>query len=1334
MFSISCSCFDVREEVRVFCQRSLLALLPLLPSPFLLGKVNLLPRLLNCAFHLETIYEDLLTSSQGSGSGRIAGVLSGTSSTADVIRTAFTTFLTPSEVERRGGSESDVMFSKMPEVVYPGDEKAVLEVLCVNFSLLYVILRRNLQLSELVKREQLKDFLTSHHQRQQHSLNETVLLVQEYLNQRVHVTIHTNAARQVHQVRQRAKQAAAATSAATNKGGEEVVAAARDVNVIFPEAGKSAESILFVTEQTALTIERSVAQSLFSTRSSLRKQLRHLLATPPPSKGASRERALQSQKLYDLLVAYRTIVFHHHPSYRETVALDKKDFLFFLHIASRFIIEQSSSVAHFEDVIDSLDRLVTHYPLYRANVLSIVLASLQTSLFSAGFSHQSYEETVGSEPHQQRPRQQQDFSRVIDFLRRMLQLRDAGIADVIRQFVQNLVTHSLHHLTAASSSPDVMRGSVLTSYSNLYATTALALSILQHSATSMAEEGEQQHLLHLLDPTTHAYRITVRHHSLLREKTVTLLLAILQTQLDRGDSLTDCHVRMQQQHLLETMHYLTIDSRRWRLEQLPRHPPFLHPSDGVEREEAVTEMADDVAMMCVLFPHSLFSLPFTTSARFHHSRVTPSLPFSVVLTLAERIQAASLCGRRHGLEEGKEEGDDDHTLLYSVDSWKNLTSLPAALSRLSGVSGALTLLYSHLLDRYQASATSSNTPSSASALTRGLKFQLPTLTSATFTAIHCNESLFAQSMKACWMTSARLTSLLYRLSFDRAVQQERRRQRGSDVGSPSAFASFLSLAAIHHPLFSWSADHFLGCVEALTSTDTSTSNTTSGTALRDVLDTLPATSRLSEIFTVLARRQHTSATSTSIPETDALLRVPQLLRYFLRSIEQMPLTQVSFYLPQLVQSLRRDFSCHLTHAIALLAETSPQLCHEVTWCLSTESKQLMRRPNHYGFCFELSGVDPLPAIARALQSDIMQRLSELDQHFLVEEVSFFDAVTRISGDLREVKDKEQHPRVIKEFLTQLRDPNPSKLNLSKTSLHKLNMPMPIYMPTKPGRRVLAIDYDSAAPMQSAAKCPFLLRFITEDWEGPDAFLRSLLLGGADEGSDDGNNEEVDKEAVVERWRRGGGESQRHVGAPPPSTPTTSSVYFADDSKETREDANEEVTRVIARTKRPAHVSTAPSPAPATFRTPKSAKVPPKSVLTSGTRVEKARRDKKTTHFDACIFKVYDDCRQDILTLQVVRLLQQYYDVIHLPVFLAPYAIISNRTGDNGAIGGILQVIPSVHSRDQLGKSGFKTLKQYYVTQFGPPSSPAYQKAVKAFIASLAAYNVICYLMHIKVSK
>lgn len=1318
--------------MRVFCQRSLLALLPLLPSPFLLGKVNLLPRLLNCAFHLETIYEDLLTSSQGSGSDRTVGVLSGTSSTADVIRTAFTTFLTPTEVERRGSSESDVMFSKMPEVVYPGDEKAVLEVLCVNFSLLYVILRRNLQLSELVKREQLKDFLTSHHQRQQHSLNETVLLVQEYLNQRVHVTIHTNAARQVHQVRQRAKQAAAATSAAINKGGEEVVD--RDVNVIFPEAGKSVESILFVTEQTALTIERSVAQSLFSTRSSLRKQLRHLLATPPPSKGTSRERALQSQKLYDLLVAYRTIVFHHHSSSRETVALDKKDFLFFLHIASRFIIEQSSSVAHFEDVIDSLDRLVTRYPLYRANVLSVVLASLQTSLFSAGFNHQSYQETTGSDPHQQRPRQLQDFSRVIDFLRRMLQLRDAGIADVIRQFVQHLITHSLHHLNAASSSPDVMRGSVLTSYSNLYATTALALSILQHSATSMAEEGEQQHLLHLLDPTTHAYRITVRHHSLLREKAVTLLLAIIQTQLDRGDSLADCHVSMQQQHLLETMHYLSIDSRRWRLEQLPRHPHFLHPSEGVvEGEEAATEMADDVAMMRVLFPRSLFSLPFTTSARFHHSRVTPSLPFSVVLTLAERIQAASLCGRRHGLEEGKEEGDNDHTHLYSVESWKNLTSLPAALSRLSGVSGVLTLLYSHLLDRYQASATSSctssNTASSAPSLTRGLKFQLPTLTSATFTAIHCNESLFSQSMRACWMTSARLTSLLYRLSFDRAVQQERRRQRGSDVGSPSAFASFLSLAATHHPLFSWSADHFLGCVEALTSIET----TTSSTGLRNVLDTLPATSRLSEIFTVLARRQHTSATSTSIAETDALLRVPQLLRYFLRSIEQMPLTQVSFYLPQLVQSLRRDFSCHLTHAIALLAETSPQLCHEVTWCLSTESKQLMRRPNHYGFCFELSGVDPLPGIARALQSDILQRLSELDQHFLVEEVSFFDAVTRISGDLREVKDKEQHPRVIREYLTQLRDPNPSKLNLSKTSLHKLNTPMPIYMPTRPGRRVLAIDYDSAAPMQSAAKCPFLLRFITEDWEGPDAFLRSLLLGGVNEGSEDGNNEEVDTEAVVERQRRRGGESQRYVSAPPPSTPTTSSVYFADDSKEMREDADEEVTRVIARTKRPAHVSAAPSPAPATFRTPKSAKVPPKPVHTSGARVEKYKRDKKTTHSDACIFKVYDDCRQDILTLQVVRLLQQYYDVIHLPVFLAPYAIISNRTGDNGAIGGILQVIPSVHSRDQLGKSGFKTLKQYYVTQFGPPSSPSYQKAVKAFIASLAAYNVICYLMHIKVS-
>ncbi len=68
---------------------------------------------------------------------------------------------------------------------------------------------------------------------------------------------------------------------------------------------------------------------------------------------------------------------------------------------------------------------------------------------------------------------------------------------------------------------------------------------------------------------------------------------------------------------------------------------------------------------------------------------------------------------------------------------------------------------------------------------------------------------------------------------------------------------------------------------------------------------------------------------------------------------------------------------------------------------------------------------------------------------------------------------------------------------------------------------------------------------------------------------------------------------------------------------------------------------------------------------------------------ACIFKVHDDCRQDTMTIQVVRLLRDLYATLGLPVYMYPYSVIPNRTGPEKSIGGILQVVPNVKSRDNL---------------------------------------------------
>jgi phosphatidylinositol 4-kinase len=71
---------------------------------------------------------------------------------------------------------------------------------------------------------------------------------------------------------------------------------------------------------------------------------------------------------------------------------------------------------------------------------------------------------------------------------------------------------------------------------------------------------------------------------------------------------------------------------------------------------------------------------------------------------------------------------------------------------------------------------------------------------------------------------------------------------------------------------------------------------------------------------------------------------------------------------------------------------------------------------------------------------------------------------------------------------------------------------------------------------------------------------------------------------------------------------------------------------------------------------------------------------------SCIFKVFDDIRQDCLALQIIRLFMEIFERHKLDLKLFPYKTISNRTGASLDIGGIIEVVPKTLSRDMIGKT------------------------------------------------
>ncbi|KAK4561138.1 phosphatidylinositol-4- kinase [Recurvomyces mirabilis] len=113
-------------------------------------------------------------------------------------------------------------------------------------------------------------------------------------------------------------------------------------------------------------------------------------------------------------------------------------------------------------------------------------------------------------------------------------------------------------------------------------------------------------------------------------------------------------------------------------------------------------------------------------------------------------------------------------------------------------------------------------------------------------------------------------------------------------------------------------------------------------------------------------------------------------------------------------------------------------------------------------------------------------------------------------------------------------------------------------------------------------------------------------------------------------------------------------------------------------------------------------------------------------WQSAIFKVGDDCRQDVLALQLIACFRGIFNSVGLDVYVFPYRVTATAPGC-----GVIDVLPNSISRDMLGREAVNGLYEYFVSKYGSEDSIRFQEARSNFIKSMAAYSIISYLLQFK---
>ena len=320
---------------------------------------------------------------------------------------------------------------------------------------------------------------------------------------------------------------------------------------------------------------------------------------------------------------------------------------------------------------------------------------------------------------------------------------------------------------------------------------------------------------------------------------------------------------------------------------------------------------------------------------------------------------------------------------------------------------------------------------------------------------------------------------------------------------------------------------------------------------------------------------------------------PVTAQFAVRVLLSYPPEIILFYIPQLVQAIRYDKMGYVRQLILRATNKSQLISHQLLWNMKTN---IFRDENGETYDEEIG------ESIENLMEQIRKMMSPQAVKFYNTEFDFFFKITDIS-------------RIIKPFPKGV-----ERKQACLRALKEVKVQTGCYLPSNFEAVVTQIDYDSATPMQSAAKAPFLARFK----------VRKLGVS--------------ELEALAQS--------------------DDASIKFME--------------------------------------------------------------SKEPEVWQACIFKVGDDVRQDMLALQIIGLFKNVMETVGLDIYVVPYRVVATAPGC-----GVIECIPDCKSRDQIGRQTDIGMYEYFLTKFGEATTPEFQAARYNFIISMAGYSILTFLLQFK---